>query len=43
MVQAFLGEWGKRYDVVDSHLTAIPPPRSQRTPSAEPPPEPEPA
>ncbi len=43
MVQAFLGEWGKRYDVMDSHLTAIPPPRGQRTPNAEPPPEPEPA
>ena len=24
MVQAFLGEWGNRYDVVDSHLTADP-------------------
>ena len=25
------GEWGNRYDVVDSHLTSIPPPKNQRT------------
>ena len=30
MAQAFLSEWGNRYDVVDSHLTSIPPPKSQR-------------
>lgn len=30
MAQAFLGEWGKRYEVVDSHLTAIQHP--QQTP-----------
>jgi len=27
MVQALVGGWGKRYDVVDNHLTAVPPPR----------------
>ena len=36
MVQAFVAEWGNRYDVVDSHLTAIPLPKNQRT--TEPPP-----
>ena len=30
MMQALAGEWGKRYDVVDSHLTMIPPPRRSR-------------
>jgi predicted PurR-regulated permease PerM len=37
MMQALAGEWGKRYDVVDSHLTAIKPrrarPMPRRTPS----------
>jgi hypothetical protein len=28
MIQALASEWGHRYDVVDSHLTAVPPPRS---------------
>jgi predicted PurR-regulated permease PerM len=40
MVQAFLNEWGKRYEVVDSHLTSIPPPKNQRAP--DPPPAAEP-
>jgi hypothetical protein len=31
MVQAIAGEWGNRYDVMDSHLTAVPAPRSSRT------------
>jgi predicted PurR-regulated permease PerM len=35
MVQALVSEWGNRYEVVDSHLTSIPPPRSRG--SAEPP------
>ncbi|HEX4982791.1 MAG TPA: AI-2E family transporter [Ilumatobacteraceae bacterium] len=30
MVQALASEWGNRHDVVDSHLTAIPPPRPPR-------------
>ncbi len=28
MIQALASEWGHRYDVVDSHLTAVPAPRS---------------
>ncbi len=43
MVQAFVSEWGSRYDVVDSHLTTIPPPKSQRAKNGDPPPGPEPA
>ncbi len=43
MVQAFVNEWGNRYEVVDSHLTAIPPPKNQRAKNGDPPPEPEPA
>ncbi len=31
MFQALAGEWGRRYDVVDSHLTAIAAPRSSRS------------
>jgi predicted PurR-regulated permease PerM len=31
MVQALTSEWGNRYDVVDSHLTAVPAPRSARS------------
>lgn len=31
MAQAFLNEWGKRYDVMDSQLTSIPPMKKQRT------------
>ena len=27
MAQALAGEWGRRYDVIDSHLTVIQPPR----------------
>jgi predicted PurR-regulated permease PerM len=39
MFQAIAGEWGRRYDVVDSHLTTIPPPRTGQSPAAaEPPP-----
>jgi len=40
MVQAFLNEWGNRYEVMDSHLTSIPPPKNQRSP--DPPPAAEP-
>jgi predicted PurR-regulated permease PerM len=29
MIQALVGELGTRYEVVDSHLTAVPPPKSQ--------------
>ena len=43
MAQAFISEWGSRYDVVDSHLTSIPPPKNQRTKNSDPPPAPEPA
>ncbi len=32
MMQALAGEWGKRYDVVDSHLTTVAPPRRSRDP-----------
>jgi hypothetical protein len=31
MIQALTSEWGNRYDVVDSHLTAVPEPRSARS------------
>jgi predicted PurR-regulated permease PerM len=31
MVQALTSEWGNRYDVLDSHLTAVPEPRSARS------------
>ncbi len=40
MAQAFLNEWGSRYEVMDSHLTSIPPPKNQRAP--DPPPAAEP-
>jgi predicted PurR-regulated permease PerM len=30
MVQALVSEWGNRYDVVDSHLTNVPPPKLPR-------------
>jgi predicted PurR-regulated permease PerM len=30
MVQALVSEWGSRYDVMDSHLTSVPEPRSSR-------------
>jgi predicted PurR-regulated permease PerM len=43
MLQAFVSEWGHRYDVVDSHLTSIPPPRAQRRRDDDPPVAPEPA
>lgn len=33
MFQALASEWGNRYDVVDSHLTAVPQPRSGRSSS----------
>jgi hypothetical protein len=33
MFQALASEWGHRYDVVDSHLTAVPAPRSGQPPS----------
>ena len=33
MFQALASEWGHRYDVMDSHLTAVPEPRSGRPPS----------
>jgi predicted PurR-regulated permease PerM len=31
MFQALASEWGNRYDVLDSHLTAVPEPRSARS------------
>jgi hypothetical protein len=31
MIQALASEWGNRYDVMDSHLTAVPEPRSSRS------------
>ena len=31
MVQALASEWGNRYEVVDSHLTTVPEPRSNRS------------
>jgi hypothetical protein len=31
MIQALTSEWGRRYDVMDSHLTAVPEPRSSRS------------
>jgi predicted PurR-regulated permease PerM len=31
MVQALASEWGDRYDVMDSHLTTVQPPRSSRS------------
>ena len=37
MAQAFFNEWGRRYEVVDSHLTAIPLPRNQRATGTDPP------
>lgn len=33
MIQALVSEWGNRYDVMDSHLTAVPEPRSGRSSS----------
>ncbi len=40
MMQALAGEWGKRYDVIDSHLTAIKPrrwrPRQRRDATVSP-------
>jgi predicted PurR-regulated permease PerM len=30
MIQAIASEWGRRYDVMDSHLTALPVPRASR-------------
>ena len=38
MMQAIVSEWGSRYDVMDSHLTSIPPPRGQKasTPDSSP-------
>jgi hypothetical protein len=30
MIQAIASEWGHRYDVMDSHLTALPLPRNSR-------------
>jgi predicted PurR-regulated permease PerM len=35
MAQALINEWGKRYDVVDSHLTAIAPPKRSRKENGE--------
>jgi hypothetical protein len=31
MIQALTSEWGNRYDVMDSQLTAVPKPRSARS------------
>lgn len=35
MAQALVSEWGKRYDVVDSHLTKIAPPKRARRATGE--------
>jgi predicted PurR-regulated permease PerM len=35
MAQALVSEWGKRYDVVDSHLTTVAPPKGKRRASGE--------
>lgn len=35
MVQALATEWGRRYDVVDSHLTTVPPPRGAGPPARD--------
>ena len=32
MMQAFASEWGRRYEVIDSHLTDVPPSRRDRRP-----------
>lgn len=37
MVQALASEWGRRYDVVDSHLTTVPEPRRPRRNKTDPP------
>ena len=34
MFQAIVSEWGPRYDVADTTLTTIPPPRNQRATAA---------
>ena len=36
MAQALVSEWGKRYDVVDSHLTKIAPPKRARRANGDP-------
>jgi predicted PurR-regulated permease PerM len=43
MVQAFVSEWGHRYDVVDSHLTTVPASRRTRGRDQDPPVAPGPA
>lgn len=35
MAQALVGEWGKRYDVVDNHLTEVAPPKQSRRANGE--------
>ena len=40
MFQAIVSEWGPRYDVADTRLTAIPPPRSARPMTSSEPPDP---
>jgi len=35
MAQALVSEWGKRYDVVDSHLTKVAPPKRARRPNGD--------
>jgi predicted PurR-regulated permease PerM len=39
MMQAFASEWGRRYDVIDSHLTNVPPSRRDLPPREQGPPE----
>jgi len=39
MMQAFASEWGRRYEVIDSHLTNVPPSRRDLPPREEGPPE----
>ena len=38
MMQAFASEWGRRYDVIDSHLTNVPPSRRDLPPREQGPP-----
>ena len=39
MMQAFASEWGRRYEVIDSQLTNVPPSRRDLPPREEGPPE----
>ncbi len=41
MMQALASEWGQRYDVIDSHLTSVAPPRRNRPAEGPEPPDPD--